>query len=97
MAYYKRFLNIENQELTFSPISKDENLKLFEDSRSEKVSGVDNLSERFLEDDANVWTLPMLQLCNLLLKLVETKFPLDSEIENHYTRKSKKQIQETIS
>ena len=95
MAYYKRFLNRENQELTFSPISKDENLKLFEDSRSEKVSGVDNLSERFLEDDANVWTLPMLQLCNLLLK--RSKFPLDSEIENHYTRKSKKQIQETIS
>ena len=87
-AYYKRFLNTENQKFTFSSISKDEVLKLLEDTKP--IS----LSERFLKDGTDALALPMPQLCNLSMK--RSKFPLDSEIENHYTRKGQKQIQETI-
>ena len=74
--------------------SKDEVLKLFENTWSEKASGVDNSFERFLKTNTDVSTLPMLQICNHLLKCF--KFLLDGEIENHYKRKGHKKIQETI-
>ena len=48
LTYYKRFLNTDNQQLTFSPISKNEILKLLTDTKSEKAAGIDNLSRRFL-------------------------------------------------
>ena len=34
LAYYKRFLNTENQKFTFSPTSEDEILKLLTDTNS---------------------------------------------------------------
>ena len=52
LAYYKRFLNTENQKFTFSPTSMDEVLKLLKDINPEKVAGIDNLSGRFLKDVA---------------------------------------------
>ena len=55
LAYYKRFLNTENQKFTFSPTSKDEVLKLLKDANPEKAAGIDNLSGRFLKDAAVVF------------------------------------------
>ena len=55
MAYYKRFLNTENQKFTFSPTSDDEVLKLRKDTNPEKVAGIYNLSGRFLKDAAVVF------------------------------------------
>ena len=76
MAYYKRFLNTENQKFTFSPTSEDEILKLLTDTNPEKAAGIDNLSGRFLKDGAVVLTLPISKLCNLSMK----RFPLDCKI-----------------
>ena len=78
MAYYKRFLNTENQKFTFSPTSEDEILKLLSDTNPEKAAGIDNLSGRFLKDGAVVLALPISKLCNLSMK--RSKFPLDCKI-----------------
>ena len=78
LAYYKRFLNTENQKFTFSPTSEDEVLKSLTDTSLEKASGTDNLSRRFLKDDAVVLALPISELCNLSMK--PSKFPLDCKI-----------------
>ena len=78
MAYYKRFLNTENQKFTFLPTSEDEVLKLLKDTNPEKVAGIDNLSGRFLKDGAVVLALPLSKLCNLPMK--RSKFPLDCKI-----------------
>ena len=78
MAYYKRFLNTENQKFTFSPTSEDEVLKLLKDTNPEKAAGIDNLSGRFLKDGAVVLALPISKLCNLSMK--RSKFPLDCKI-----------------
>ena len=78
MAYYKRFLNTENQKFTFSPTSEDEILKLLTDTNPEKAAGIENLSGRFLKDGAVVLVLPISKLCNLSMK--RSKFPLDSKI-----------------
>ena len=78
LAYYKRFLNTENQKFTFSPTSEDEILKLLTDTNPEKAAGIDNLSGRFLKDGAVVLALPISKLCNLSKK--HSKFPLDCKI-----------------
>ena len=78
LAYYKRFLNTENQKFTFLPTSEDEILKLLKDTNPEKAAGIDNLSGRFLKDGAAALALPISKLCNLSMK--RSKFPLDCKI-----------------
>ena len=78
LAYYKRFLNTENQNFTFSPTSEDDILKLLKDTNPEKAPGIENLSGRFLKDGAVVLASPISKLCNLLIK--RSKFPLDCKI-----------------
>ena len=78
MAYYKRFLNTENQRFTFSPTSEDEILKLLTDTNPEKAAGLDNLSGKFFKDAAVVLALPISKLCNLSIK--RSKLPLDCKI-----------------
>ena len=78
LAYYKRFLNTENQKFTFSPTSEEEILKLLTDTNPEKAAGIDNLSGRFLKDGAVVLALPISKLCSLSMK--RSKFPLDCKI-----------------
>ena len=74
LAYYKRFLNTENQKFTFSPTSEDEILKLLTDTNPEKAAGIDNLSGRFSKNGAAILALPISKLCNLTVK--RSKFPL---------------------
>ena len=78
LAFYKRFLNTENQKFTFSPTSEDEVLKLLKDNKPENAAGIDNLSGRFLKDGAVVLALPISKPCNLSRK--GSKFPLDCKI-----------------
>ena len=78
MAYYKRLLNTENQKFTFLPTSEDEVLKLLKDTNPEKAAGTDNFSRRLLKDCAVVTALPILELCDLSIKL--SKFPLGYKI-----------------
>ena len=85
LAYYKRFLNIENQKSAFSPTSENEILKLLTDTNPEKAAGTENLSERFLKDGAVALALPISKLCNLSMK--RSKFLLDCKNSNYYTRK----------
>ena len=53
-------------------------LILLTDTNTEKASGIDNLSGRFLKDSLVVFALPMSKLCNLSMK--RSKFPLDCKI-----------------
>ena len=54
LAYYKIFLNTENQKFTFSPTSEDK--VLLKVTNPEKAAGIDNFS-RFLKDGAVVLVL----------------------------------------
>ena len=78
MAYYKRFLNTENQNFTFSPTAEVEILKLLKDTNPDKAAGIDNLSGRILKDGGVVLALPTSDLCNLSMKRL--RFPLDRKI-----------------
>ena len=78
LAYYKRFLNIENRKFTFLPTSENEILKLLADTNPEKAVGLGNLCGRFLKDGTVVVALPISKLCNLSMK--RSKFPLDCKI-----------------
>ena len=98
LSDYKRFLNTENQKFTVSLTSEDKVLKLLNDTNPEKAVGIDNLYFRLLKDGAVALALSILKICILLEKC--SKLPLDCKIaklKNHYTRKSQKQIQKTIT
>ena len=68
LVYYKRFLDTENRKFTFLATSEDQILKSLKDTNTEKADGIDNLSGRFLKDGAVVLALPILKLCNFLMK-----------------------------
>ena len=82
MAYYKRFLNTENQKFTFSPTSEEEILKLLTGTNPEESSWYRQLSGGGggggLKDGAVVLALPISELCNLSMK--PSKFSLDWKI-----------------
>ena len=78
LAYYKRFLNTENQNFTFSPTAEVEILKLLKDTNPDKAAGIDNLSGRILKHGGVVLALPTSDLCNLSMKRL--RFPLDRKI-----------------
>ena len=70
-------------------VSKDLNFQLLETSREKissilkglnpsKAAGIDNLSGKFLKDDAHVLARPISQLCNLSIKL--NSFPRSCKI-----------------
>ena len=61
---------------SFSPTLDDEILELLQ--RIKNTADIDNLSGRFLKDDAVVLALPISKLCNLSMKV--SKFPLDCKI-----------------
>ena len=78
LTYYKIFLTIENQKLTFLPTSEEEVLKLLKDTSPEKAAGIENLSRMFLKDGAVVLALPILKVYNLSMR--HLKFPLARKI-----------------
>ena len=61
---------------SFSPTLEDEILELLQIIKN--TADIDNLSGRFLKDDAVVLALPISKLCNLSMKV--SKFPLDCKI-----------------
>ena len=61
---------------SFSPTLDDEILELLQIIKN--TADIDNLSGRFLKDDAVVLALPISKLCNLSMKV--SKFPLDCKI-----------------
>ena len=90
LSYYKIFLTIENQKLTFLPTSEEEVLKLLKDTSPEKAAGIENLSRMFLKDLAVVLALPILKVYNLSMR--HSKFPLArkiSKLKPLYKKESK--------
>ena len=65
LAYFKRFLNTENQKFIFLPTSEDEILELLRDTNPEKAAGIDTLSRSSLKDGAVVLASPISKLCNV--------------------------------
>ena len=61
LTYYKIFLTIKNEKLTFFPTSEDKVVKLLKGTNPEKAVGIENLSRMFLRDGAVVLALPLLK------------------------------------
>ena len=52
----------------FSNVTEEFVLKLLKDMNIDKATGIDNLSEKFLEDGANILVKPIFKICNLSIK-----------------------------
>ena len=63
--YYQDVLNLLPCKFTFSFVTEDLVLKLLKDINIDKAAGIDNLSEKFLKDAANILAKPISQICNL--------------------------------
>ena len=67
--------NLNFQHLETSP---EKILSILKGLNPSKAAGIDNLSGKFLKDDAHVLAWPISQLCNLSIKL--NSFPRSSKI-----------------
>ena len=64
--FYKS-LNLEENRFHFTTVSE----KTISDIelKTDKATGIDNLSDRFLKDGSKVLATPIAQICNLSIKL----------------------------
>ena len=70
-SFYKT-LKLE-EELTFTPVSRDSILKILNNLDTTKAVGVDNLNSKFLKDGAKILASPIAQICNLSIS--SSSFP----------------------
>ena len=66
--YYKKILKYPNSKFKFNFVSEETILKLLQDLDENKAPGLDNLSGKFLKDEATVLPKPVSQICNLSIK-----------------------------
>ena len=76
--YYQHILDLLPSKFKFS-IAKEENLlKFLKNMDTDKASGLDNVSARFLKDGADILAKPITQICNLSIKF--SIFPIKCQI-----------------
>ena len=66
--YYKG-INFRGKKLKFEKVSSVSILKTLKEFETNKLTGVDNLSERFLKDGSNTICTPIAMICHLSIKL----------------------------
>ena len=66
--FYKP-LNLEENHFHFTKVSKNTISDLLKEIKTNKATGTDNLSDRFLKDGSKVLATPITQICNLSIKL----------------------------
>ena len=75
--YYDMF-NFYPKQLTFQAIRPRYISDLLKICDTTKAAGIDDLSGRFLKDDADILNIPITQLCNLSIKF--SQFPKDCKV-----------------
>ena len=75
--YYDMF-NFYPKKLTFQTIQTKCISDLLKNCDTNKATGIDNLSGRFLKDGADILTIPITQLSNLSIKF--SHFPKDCKV-----------------
>ena len=76
--YYQHILDLLPNKFKFSMTKEENVLKLLKNMDTDKASGLDKLSARFLKDGADVLAKPITQICNLYIKF--SIFPIKCQI-----------------
>ena len=76
--YYNDMFNFYPKKLTFQTIQTRYISDLLKHCDPNKAARIDDLSGRFLKDDADILTIPITQLCNLSIKFFH--FPKDCKV-----------------
>ena len=89
--FYKP-LNLEGNLFHFTKISENTISEFLKELRTNKATGIDNLSDRFLKDSSKVLATPIAQIYNLSIKL--STFPDQCKIAKikPLNRKGKKTV-----
>ena len=66
--FYKP-LNLEEDSFHFTKVSEETISDFLNELKTNKATGIDNLSDRFLKDESNVLATPRAQICSLSIKL----------------------------
>ena len=64
--YYSSF-NFSENKLSFERVSPESVLKTLKNLDTNKASGIDNISRKFLNDGAKILAAPISQICNLFI------------------------------
>ena len=62
-------LNLEENSFHFTKVSENTISDFLKEIKTNKATGIDNLSGRFLKDGSKVLATPITQICNLSIKL----------------------------
>ena len=76
--YYEKILMYPNSKFKSNFVSEEAVLKLLQDWDQIKAAGLDNLSGKFLKDEATILAKPISQICNLSIKY--PIFPFECKI-----------------
>ena len=71
----RQYYEYPNSKFKFSFLSQETVLKFLQDLNENKAARLDNLSDKFLKDEATVLAKPVSQICNLCIKY--STFPSD--------------------
>ena len=69
MRQYYKEINFREKKLKFGKVSSASILKMLQEFKANKATGVDNLAGRFLKDGSNILCTPTAKICNLSIKL----------------------------
>ena len=64
-----KMLNLEENTFHFAKVSDKTILDFLKELKTNKATGIDNVSGRFLKDGSKVLATPITQICNLSIKL----------------------------
>ena len=77
-AYYNDMFNLNPKKLNFQTVQTRYISDLLKNCDINKAAGIDDLSGRFLKDDADILTMPITEICSLSIKF--SHFPKDSKV-----------------
>ena len=69
MREFYKLLNLEENPYHFTKVRGDTILGFLKELKTNKVTGIDNLSGRYLKGGSKVFATPVAQICNLSIKL----------------------------
>ena len=76
--YYNEMFELSHNKLNFQTVKSNTTSNLLKACTVNKAAGIDNVSGRFLKDGADMLDIPIIQICNLSVKL--SHFPKDCKL-----------------
>ena len=76
--YYSDMFELSHNKLNFQSIEPNTISNLLKSCNVNKANRIDNISGRFLKDEATVLGIPITQICNLSIKL--SHFPKECKV-----------------